>query len=110
MITWEDFLKVEFRVGTVIEAAVLEGARKPAYRLTIDFGEALGKKHSSAQLTVRYQPGQLIGRQVLCVANLPPKKVAGFTSEVLVTGFADEAGGVVLCGPEQPVPNGTQLF
>jgi len=108
-IEWADFERVELRVGTVVSAESLEGARKPAYRLKVDFGE-LGVKSSSAQITAHYRPEQLVGRQVVAVLNFPPKRIAGFLSEVLVTGFADENGEVVLAVPERKVPNGSKLF
>lgn len=109
LISWEDFEKVELRVGTIVEAEPLQGARKPAYRLKVDFGQ-LGTKQSSAQITIHYQPEELIGKQVVAVLNFPPKRIAGFESQVLVTGFADENGAVVLSQPQRSVPNGTKLF
>jgi len=107
-ISWDDFEKVELRVGTVVHAKPKLAAHKPAYILDVDLGP-LGIKRSSAQLTDLYQPAQLIGRQVLCVCNFPPKRIAGVRSEILVTGFHDELGRVVLCSVDQPVPNGTPL-
>ncbi len=104
----EDFLSLDIRCGTIVQAAPLQGARKPALRLTIDFGEELGLRGSSAQLTQLYEPEQLIGRQVLAVVNFPPRRVAGFVSQVLVLGLYGP-DGVVLIGPDRPVPNGCKL-
>lgn len=109
-ITWDDFERVELRVGTVLTAEPLEGARKPAYKLAVDFGPEIGVKRSSAQLTHLYTPDDLIGRQVVGVVNFPPKRIAGFPSEVLVTGFLRPGGEVVLAVPERPVPNGAKLM
>ena len=108
-ITFDDFLKVDIRIGTVLEAAPLEGARKPALRLVIDFGPGVGTKKSSAQITAHYTPDGLIGRQVAAVVNFPPRQIGKFMSEVLTLGFADTEGAIVLFSPDQPVPNGARL-
>jgi len=108
-ITWNDFEKVELRVGTIVEVQDFPEARKPAYKLTIDFGE-LGTKRSSAQITGLYTKEDLIGRQVVCVVNFPPKQIGPFVSQCLTTGFPDEMGRVVLAQPERRVPNGSKLF
>ena len=108
-ITWSDFEKIELRVGTIIKAQVFEGAKKPAYQLWVDFGE-IGIKKSSAQITALYQPEQLVGRQVIAVVNFPAKQIGNFMSEVLVTGFANADGAIVLAKPDAPVPNGTRLI
>ena len=109
-ITFDDFLKVDIRVGTIVAAETFPQARKPAYRLTIDFGPAIGLKKSSAQITVHYQPEALVGRQVAAVVNFPPRQIGPFMSEVLTLGFPDAAGEVVLVGPSLPAPNGGRLF
>jgi len=109
-ISFDDFLRVDVRVGTIVEAAPLEGARKPAIRLRIDFGPEIGEKKSSAQITRYYTPEELIGRQVAAVVNFPPRQIGKFMSEVLTLGFPDEAGEVVLIQPERAVPNGGRLF
>ena len=106
----EDFDRIDIRVGTVTDAQPLEGARKPAFKLWIDFGAEIGVKVSSAQITVHYAPDQLIGRQVCAVVNFPPRRIAGFMSEVLTLGMPDENGAVVLVRPDLAVPNGGRLF
>lgn len=107
-ITWSDFERVELRIGTIVAVDDFPEARKPAWKLTVDFGE-FGIKRSSAQLTVHYRKEDLLGRQVLGVINFPPKQIGPFRSEVLVTGFADENGAIVLAMPERRVPNGAKL-
>lgn len=108
-ISFDDFLAVDIRVGTIAEAAVLEGARKPSIKMVIDFGEAIGTKKSSAQITEHYQPESLVGRQVMGVVNFPPRQIGKFMSEVLTLGFADEAGVIRLSGPDAQIPNGTRM-
>jgi tRNA-binding protein len=110
LITYDDFAKVDIRVGTILEAAPLEGARKPALRLSIDLGPEIGVKKSSAQLTVHYAPASLVGRQVAAVVNFPPRQIGKFMSEVLTLGFPDGEGAVVLIVPDKNVPNGGKLF
>ena len=109
-ISYDDFALVDIRVGTIVEAAPYPEARKPAYKLAVDFGPAIGVKRSSAQLTVHYTPDQLVGRQVAAVVNFPPKQIGKFVSEVLVLGFPDANGNVVLIAPDKPVENGGRLF
>ena len=109
-IAFDDFLKVDIRVGTIVAAEPLAGARKPAIRLEIDFGPQIGRKKSSAQITHHYKPGELIGRQVAAVVNSPPRQIGKMMSEVLTLGFPDAAGEVVLIGPERAVPDGGRLF
>lgn len=109
-ITFDDFLEVELRVGTVVSAETFEQARKPAYILHIDFGEELGIRKSSAQITAHYSPRELVGRQVVAVVNFPPKQIGPIRSQCLVTGFHDDHGDVVLCVPDRPVPPGTRLL
>jgi tRNA-binding protein len=109
-IAWEDFEKVDVRVGRVVEAEPFPEARKPAIKLLIDFGPAVGQKRTSAQLTAHYDPEALIGKQVVAVMNFPPKRIAGFKSEVLVLGVPDEAGEVVLLSPDLEVPPGGKMF
>lgn len=108
-ITWSDFEKIDIRVGTVIEATVFEKAKKPSYQLVVDFGEALGRKNSSAQITQHYQPEELVGRQVVAVVNFPPRQIANFFSECLVLGIYDENDAVVLLQPERSVRNGQKI-
>ena len=109
-ITFDDFLKVDIRIGTVIAADPFPEARKPAYKLSIDFGEAIGVKRSSAQITEHYALDDLIGRQVAAVVNFPPRQIGPMRSEVLTLGFPDADGKVVLIGPSASVPNGGRLF
>ena len=109
-IGFDDFMKVDIRVGTVIDVQPFDKARKPAWKLWVDFGDDIGVKKSSAQITVHYAKEHLIGRQVAAVVNFPPRQIADFMSEVLVLGFPDADGEVVLIGPSQAVPNGGRLF
>lgn len=109
-IGFADFDKVDIRVGTVVEAEPYPEALKPAIKLRIDFGPAIGVKKSSAQITAHYTPEELVGRQVMAVVNFPPRQIGKFMSEVLTLGFADEAGEVVLAAVDKPVPDGSRLF
>ena len=110
MITYEDFEKVDIRVGTITRAEPYPEARKPAIRLWVDFGADLGEKKSSAQITAHYDPVVLVGRQVLAVVNFPPRQIGKVMSEILVLGVPDAAGEVVLVGPGHTVPDGGKLF
>lgn len=109
-ITWDDFVKVELRVGRVISARVFAEARKPAYVLEVDFGPEIGVKKSSAQITSLYQPEELVGRLVIAVVNFPKKQIGPLMSECLVTGFHNDKGEVTLCVPDQSVPLGAKLL
>ncbi|UYG09254.1 tRNA-binding protein [Halomonas sp. M4R1S46] len=108
-IEWADFARVELRVGTIVEAEAFPEARRPAYRLRVDFGEAIGVRKSSAQITDLYEPGELVGKQVVAVVNFPAKQIGPMQSECLVTGFHRDDGAVVLATPDLAVPNGARL-
>lgn len=109
MITWEEFEKVEIRVGTIVDVLEFPEARRPAYKIKVDLGEGLGIKKSSAQVTDLYSKEELLGKQVLCVCNFPPKQIGSYMSEVLVTGFYNQDKKVVLATVERSVPNGSLL-
>ena len=109
MISWSDFEKIDMRTGTIIEVNDFPKARKPAYKLVIDFGNELGLKRSSAQMTVHYKKEDLLGRQIIAVVNFPPKQIADFTSECLVVGVYDENKDVILLQPGMPVTNGMKI-
>ena len=109
-IAHDDFARVDIRVGTIVAAEPFPEARKPAFKLRVDFGPEIGVKRSSAQLTIHYRPEQLIGRQVAAVVNFPPRQIGPLMSEVLTLGFPDEAGEVMLIGPDRKVPDGGRLY
>jgi tRNA-binding protein len=109
-ISWKDFEKVDVRVGRVVEVEPFPEARKPSMKLIVDFGPEVGTRRTSAQLTAHYEPEGLVGRQVVAVVNFPPKRIAGFKSEVLVLGVPDESGEVVLLSPDHEVPPGGKMF
>ncbi|TDW68191.1 tRNA-binding protein [Novosphingobium sp. PhB55] len=109
-VSFDDFLKVDIRVGTIVAAEVYEGARKPSLKLRIDFGPGIGERKSVGQVAALYSPEGLIGRQVAAVVNFPSRQIGKAVSEALTLGFADEEGRVVLFAPDQPVPNGSRLF
>jgi tRNA-binding protein len=109
-IAFDDFLEIDIRVGTILTAEPFPQARKPAYKLSIDFGPEIGVKKSSAQITKHYAPETLVGRQVAAVVNFAPRQIGPFMSEVLTLGFPDAEGEVVLIGPSLPTPNGGRLF
>ena len=109
-ITYDDFLKVDVRAGTIVEAEPYPEARRPAYKLRVDFGPEIGIKKTSVQITEHYTLAELPGRRVAAVVNFPPKQIGKFMSEVLVLGFPDEAGAVILVVPDQQVPNGSRLY
>ncbi|SEL96084.1 tRNA-binding protein [Sphingomonas palmae] len=109
-ITFDDFMRVDVRVGTILAVDPFPEARKPAFKLTIDFGDTIGVKRSSAQITVRHTADELVGRQVAAVVNFPPRQIGPMMSEVLTLGFPDADGAVVLVSPAHPVPNGGRLF
>jgi tRNA-binding protein len=108
-ITIDDFTKVDIRTGTIQDVLDFPEARKPAYKLIVDFGDEIGIKKSSAQITVHYNKDDLVGRQVMAVVNFPPRQIGPFMSEVLVLGFADENGDIILAGPASNVPNGQRM-
>jgi tRNA-binding protein len=108
-VSFDDFLAIDIRAGTVIDASTFPEARKPAIKLWIDFGDAIGVRKCSAQITAHYTPEKLIGRKVMAVTNFPPRQIGPFMSEVLVLGFPDADGAIVLAGPDSDVPNGSRM-
>lgn len=110
MISWEDFEKVDIRLGTIIKAEEFPEAKRPAYKVWVDLGEEIGVKKSSAQITAVYKLEELVGKRVLCVVNFPPRQVGKFMSEILVTGFYRKEGEVVLASVDQDAPNGSRLL
>ena len=110
IISYDDFRRVDIRVGTIVGVEPYPEARRPAFKLTIDFGPVIGLRRSSAQITTHYEPERLVGRQIAGVVNFPVKQIGKFMSEVLVLGFPDAAGEVVLIAPDKPVPNGGRLY
>jgi len=110
VIAFDDWLKVDIRIGTIVAAEAFPEARKPAFKLRIDFGPAIGVRKSSVQITEHYTLDELVGRQIAGVVNFPPRQIGPFVSEVLTLGFPDADGKVVLIGPSEPVPNGGRLF
>lgn len=109
-LSWEDFEKVNLHVGTIVKVEEFPEAHKPAYKVWVDFGTSLGIKKSSAQITVHYTKESLVGKQVLCVTNFPPRQIGPFMSEILITGFADENGDIILAQPDNKVPDGRKLM
>jgi tRNA-binding protein len=109
-ITYEDFTRIDVRVGTIVDAQPFPEARRPAIKLWVDLGEEIGVRKTSAQIAVHYDPGHLVGKQVAAVVNFPPRQIGKFKSEILVLGFPDDDGEVVLVTPDQPVPNGGRLY
>jgi tRNA-binding protein len=109
-IGYDDFRRVDIRVGTIVAVEPFPEARRPALKLTVDFGPAIGRRRSSAQITTHYKADELVGRQVAAVVNFPPKQIGKFMSEVLVLGFPDGKGEVVMIAPDKPVPNGGRLY
>ena len=109
-ISWDEFERVDVRVGRIVEAEPFPEARKPSIKLVVDFGPEVGTRRTSAQLTAHYEPEGLVGRQVVAVVNFPPKRIAGFKSEVLVLGVPDDDGEVVLLSPDTNVPEGGRMF
>ena len=109
LISWDDFEKIDLRAGTVVDAKEFPEARKPAYRIWVDFGPELGVRQTSAQVTAHYRPEELVGMTVLGVVNFPPKRIAGFESQFLLTGFEAAEGGIILAQAQRPVPDGAKL-